>query len=281
MSNANDLILGANIVGAKNIVAGSPFTSRVLTSTNSNLVEDRVVNVGGSYNAWSPMLSAAPWVMQMVAFKAGVATSGTAPAVTGISPTSGTAAGGTAVTITGSNFAAGASVSFGGVSATNVVVASSTSITATTPAHAVGAVTVTVTNANGQSGSLAGAYAFTSAGGGTISFVQVKAATPQTASASVAVTYPAAQTAGNLNVVAVGWNDTTSTVTGVTDSLKNTYVLAIGPTTGTGLRQSIYYARNIVGRLEYGDGDIQPGGRVCQTSECWSTAGWTRRIRWT
>ena len=114
LSNANDLIIGANIVGAKNIVAGSPFTSRVLTGTNSNIVEDRIVNVGGAYNAWSPMVSAAPWVMQMVAFKAGTSTSGTAPTVGGVSPSSGTAAGGTAVTITGSNFAAGATVSFGG-----------------------------------------------------------------------------------------------------------------------------------------------------------------------
>ena len=56
----------------------------------------------------------------------------------------------------------------------------------------------------------------------TIGFVQVKAATPQTASASVAVTYRAAQTAGNLNIVVVGWNDTTSTVNAVTDSQGNT-----------------------------------------------------------
>ena len=76
-------------------------------------------------------------------------------------------------------------------------------------------------------------------------FVQVKSATPQTPSGSVAVTYPLAQTAGNLNVVVVGWNDTTSTVSMVSDSLGNNYVLAIGPTTGTGLRQSIYYATGI------------------------------------
>ena len=76
-------------------------------------------------------------------------------------------------------------------------------------------------------------------------FVQVKSATPQTAAGSVAVTYSLAQTAGNLNVVVVGWNDTTSTVSTVSDSLGNNYVLAIGPTTGTGLRQSIYYAAGI------------------------------------
>ena len=80
-----------------------------------------------------------------------------------------------------------------------------------------------------------------------ISFAQVAAATPQTPTATVSVTYPAAQTAGNLNVVVVGWNDTTATMQSVKDSAGNTYHLAIGPTTGTGLQQSIYYAPNIVG----------------------------------
>ena len=37
---------------------------------------------------------------------------------------------------------------------------------------------------------------------------------------------PVAQTAGNLNVVVVGWNDTASNVTSVTDSAGNTYELA-------------------------------------------------------
>ena len=77
--------------------------------------------------------------------------------------------------------------------------------------------------------------------------MQVKAATPQTASSSVAVAYAVAETAGDLNVVEVGWNDTTSTVNTVTDSRGNSYILAIGPTSGTGFRQSIYYARNIAG----------------------------------
>ena len=103
-----------------------------------------------------------------------------------------------------------------------------------------------VTNSDTQSGSLNNGYTYaTSTGGAPIAFVQVKAATPQAASASVAVTYTAAQTAGNLNVLLVGWNDTTSTVSSVTDSRGNTYALAIGPTSGTGLRQSIYYAKNI------------------------------------
>ena len=137
-------------------------------------------------------------------------------------------------------------MTLGGTAATSVTVVNSTTITATTPAHAAGAVSVVVTNTDTQTGTLTNGYTYTtSGGGGTIAFVQVKSATPQSPSASVAVAYPLAQTAGNLNIVAVGWNDTTSTVTSVIDSRGNTYTLAIGPTSGTGLRQSIYYAKNI------------------------------------
>ena len=105
-----------------------------------------------------------------------------------------------------------------------------------------------VTNSDGQSGSLSNGYTYTAGtGGGTIKFVQVMAATPQTPSMSVAVTYPGVQTGGNLNVVVVGWDDTTSSVSAVTDSGGNAYVLAVGPVTGSGGRESIYYAKNIAG----------------------------------
>ena len=80
-----------------------------------------------------------------------------------------------------------------------------------------------------------------------ITFSQVASATPQTATVSVPVSYPAVQTAGDLNVVVVGWNDNTSRVQSVEDSAGNTYTLAVGPTVGTGLEQSIYYSANIVG----------------------------------
>jgi hypothetical protein len=77
-----------------------------------------------------------------------------------------------------------------------------------------------------------------------VSFVQVNNKTSTSAS-SLAAAYPSAQTAGNLNIVVVGWNDTTSAVSSITDSKGNTYSRAIGPTAGTALTQSIYYAKNI------------------------------------
>ena len=166
-----------------------------------------------------------------------------APMVSSIAPSLGPVSGGTRVTITGTGFQAGATVSLGGTAASNVVVGSST-ITATTAAHAAGAVNVVVTNGDGQSGTLAGGYTYTSSSGGGISFVQVKS-TAQMSSSSVAIAYPNVQTAGDLNVVAVMWLDTTSTVSSVTDSKGNAYALAVGPSKATGLTQSIYYAKNI------------------------------------
>ena len=46
----------------------------------------------------------------------------------------------------------------------------------------------------------------------TITYVQGNYATPQTPQTTVNVTYTAAQAAGDLNVVVVGWNDSTATV---------------------------------------------------------------------
>jgi hypothetical protein len=81
------------------------------------------------------------------------------PSVSAISPNAGTTLGGTAITITGANFAAGATVTVGGAAATNVVVASATSITALTAARSAGSVEVTVT-VNGRAGSLPNAFTY-------------------------------------------------------------------------------------------------------------------------
>ena len=239
---ANELIFGADTVATGTLAPGTNFTLRILTSPDSDLAEDRSVTTTGAYNATATLTSSGPWVMQMVALKASV-TGSSAPTITSISPNSGSINGGTAVTITGTNFVAGATVTFGGTAATNVTVVSSTSITATTPAHAAGAVNVVVTDSGG-SGTLTNGFTYTTTV--SISFVQVASATPQSPTASVKVSYPQGQTAGDLNLVAVGWNDTSATVQSVTDSLGNSYALAAGPVKGTALTQSIYYAKNIL-----------------------------------
>jgi Domain of unknown function (DUF1929)/Bacterial Ig domain/Galactose oxidase, central domain len=54
--------------------------------------------------------------------------------------------------------------------------------------------------------------------------------------------------AGDLNVVIVGWGDSTTHVKSVTDTLGNTYRLGVGPTVLAGQgSQSMYYASNIKG----------------------------------
>jgi IPT/TIG domain/Abnormal spindle-like microcephaly-assoc'd, ASPM-SPD-2-Hydin/Immunoglobulin domain len=80
-----------------------------------------------------------------------------------------------------------------------------------------------------------------------ITFTQSNYAAPQTPQATVAVPFTATQTAGNTNIIVVGWNDATSHVQSVTDTKGNIYLRAVGPTVQSGIAtQSIYYAKNIL-----------------------------------
>ncbi len=80
----------------------------------------------------------------------------------------------------------------------------------------------------------------------TISYVQGNYSAPQTPQTTVKVSFTAAQVAGDLNVVAVGWNDSTATVSAVADTIGNVYTRAVGPTVIFGVEsQSIYYAKKI------------------------------------
>ena len=80
------------------------------------------------------------------------------PTVTSVSPKTGPV--GTFITIIGTNFAPGATVAVGGVTATNVQVASATTITATTGPHSAGVGDVVVT-VSGRAGSLPGGFTYT------------------------------------------------------------------------------------------------------------------------
>ena len=79
-----------------------------------------------------------------------------------------------------------------------------------------------------------------------ISFVQSNYAVPQTPQSTVSVSYSAAQGAGDTNIVAIGWTDSTSSVTSVTDSKGNVYSPALPATVQSGVQsQIIYIANNI------------------------------------
>jgi len=283
---ASELIFGAGTSGSKFTAAGTGFTARMI-NLYGNIAEDKTVNATGSYSAAATGSSGA-WVMQVATFRASGGSAQPPPVPTSISPTSGTTAGGTPVTITGTGFLPGATVSFGGTSATGVSVANSTTITATTPAHAAGAVNVVVTNTDNQNGTLNNGYTYTSSGGGgggNIAFVQSNSgpSTIQASNTTLAVTYAVAQTAGDMNIVVIGWGDTTSTISSVTDNKLNGYQLAVGPTSGTGLRQSIYYAPNIAGgsttvTVTFSKAAVYPDVRILEYSGLDPTAPFDKAV---
>jgi hypothetical protein len=78
----------------------------------------------------------------------------------------------------------------------------------------------------------------------TPAFVHGYSATPQGPQITVPVMFVAAQRAENLNVVVVGWKDTTAQAASIVDSKENTYHLAGTPTALSGaLSQSVSYGK--------------------------------------
>src|SRR5690348_4942820 len=68
----------------------------------------------------------------------------------------------------------------------------------------------------------------------SIAYVQGNYAVAQNAPLSVAAPFTSAQAAGNLNVIAVGWRNTSAHVRSIGDQAGNTYTLAAGPTVRSG-----------------------------------------------
>jgi hypothetical protein len=76
-------------------------------------------------------------------------------------------------------------------------------------------------------------------------FIQQNYSTTQTPQTQVSVIYLQAQTAGNANLLAIGWNDMTASISGVSDSAGNLYQAAVPIYRGNGLSQGIYYSAGI------------------------------------
>jgi hypothetical protein len=164
--------------------------------------------------------------------------------INSVTPSEGPAAGGTTVIVTGVNLEGDEALFFGGAQATIIEAQSSRNLlTAVTPPHPAGYVDVLITQLGMDAYTAPSAFQY---GGAIVSFVQVASQTPQTPMNTVTVPFPNLQGAGNLNVVAIGWSDATSSIANVTDTSHNTYVLAVGPTLGNAMQQSIYFAQNII-----------------------------------
>jgi hypothetical protein len=78
-----------------------------------------------------------------------------------------------------------------------------------------------------------------------IAFVQGISNSLTTSSSEVSSTYPSSQNSGDLNVVVVGWADTTSQIQSVKDGNNNTYALAVPLKSSSSVAQAIYYSKNI------------------------------------
>ena len=258
-TNATDLLFGANMVTSATSGPGTGFTQRLLTLPDQDIAEDEMVSSTGSYSATAP-LSNGHWIMQMVAFRTPVLTSGSftlSASPTSVSVLQGAQGTSTVTTAVSGGFNSSIGLSASGAPTGTTVSFSPSTIAA--PGSGTSTMTITV-----GSNTVAGTYPITvtASGGGVqqtatvsltvatpstaISYVQGNYSTPQTAQSTVTVPFTTAQIAGDLNVVVVGWNDSTSTVSSVTDQSGNVYTLAVGPTIVSGaLSQSIYYAKNI------------------------------------
>lgn len=159
------------------------------------------------------------------------------------------------VSLMASGLPSGATASFVPASITGS--GSSTMTITTTTSTPPGRSTLTIT---GSSGSLVHSanviLTITSTNPATVKFVQSNYADPQGSVSSVNVTFTAAQSAGDLIVVAIAWFDTTTQVSSLTDSMGNTYTQAVGPTSVGGAEPvgaSIYYAKNIAAAAANGN----------------------------
>jgi hypothetical protein len=77
--------------------------------------------------------------------------------------------------------------------------------------------------------------------------IQGNSGDPQAPASSVTVTFPGAQTAGDTNVIAIGWRTPTANIQSVTDSRGNVYMPAVGPTIFPGVgAHAIYFSSGIV-----------------------------------
>jgi plastocyanin len=160
--------------------AGAFHTSTSDTSTGAE-VWDSGTKSTGSFSHTFNTVGDWPYYCKLHSVPGGTVMNGVvhvaapAPTLTSINPVAGPTAGGTVVTFTGTNFAAGCGAFFGTTPAASTTVSNSTTILATTPAHAAGTVDVSV-SCTGGTPTLPNAFTFAPAP--SITNVQPSAAAP-------------------------------------------------------------------------------------------------------
>jgi hypothetical protein len=254
MTAANgELLLGAIMTGnPATFTAGSGYMieESVPAEPGTKLIaEDQIQATAGAATASATLGTAEFWAAGIAAFKAANGVVGTSPSITSASSTMFTvgAAGTFTVTATGTPTP---SLTETGALPSGVTFKDNGNgiamLSGTPAAGTAGSYPLTIKAHNGVGTDASQNFTLTAGSAASVGFVQVNYATPQSPQTKVTVAYTQAQTAGNLNVVVVGWNDSTAQINSVTDSKSNTYVLAVGPTVQSGTAtQAIYYAKNI------------------------------------
>ncbi|MDR3468888.1 MAG: IPT/TIG domain-containing protein [Xanthobacteraceae bacterium] len=164
-------VTAAPTVTAVNPNSGSALGGTAVTITGTNFTGATAVTFGGTAAATFTVVNATTISATTPAHGAGVVAvavttpgggtgtgnnlftfvSSSPPTVTAISPNHGDVGGGTSVTITGTNFTNATAVTIGGAAVQFKVVVNSTTITATTGAHAAGVADTVVTTTSGTS----------------------------------------------------------------------------------------------------------------------------------
>ncbi len=249
---ANELVFSAGTTTGAFTAPGSGFTSRVITTPDADIAQDKLAGTVGAYSATASLARSASWVMQVATFRTVAATGAdtTPPTVTVTTP-AGTVSGTVTLTANASDDVAVAGVQFlvdnaaiGGQDTTSPY---STSWDTRAVANGTHTITARATDTSGNA-TLSTPVSVTVNNTTVVAppaLVQVNSATPQTNQSAVTLGYTGAQTAGNTNILAIGWNNTTSTITSVVDTAGNIYQVAVPTATGGGLSQAIYYAGNI------------------------------------
>lgn len=140
---ASVTITGANLSGASAVTIGGTAVSSYTVVSATSITAITPAHAAGSASVVVTTLGGSNAANSLYTYQL------LAPTVTGISPNSGTTGGGASVTITGTNLTGATGVTIGGTAVTSYTVVSTTSITATTPAHAAGTASVVVTTPAG------------------------------------------------------------------------------------------------------------------------------------
>jgi chitodextrinase len=253
---ANDLLVLGNYIEHSTTSEGGGFTER-LYDTDSQVVADAIEGTTGTYHATATQDPSGWWILSAVALQPANTGGDTQP------PTTPSGLSATAASNTQINLSWTASTDNVGVTGYRIercqgpsctsfsqIATTGTSSTYSDSSVPAGASFTYRVRASDAAGNVSGYSNTATAATGAILYVQSTSSDPLGPVTIVSATFVNAQAAGDLNIIVVSANDSTSGITSLTDSKSNTYTLAAGPTRSTGnATQWVYFAKNIAAAM--------------------------------